>query len=490
MSIKDLPDYEKRIIIVIPAGSWAQLLQVDLRQILGLALITPTIAGCVPVSIERTAIIDQLLKTDEVVLLDKINPTVGGEQIVNGGFEDGGEIDFPPWTGNFSKSTQYAHAGTYSVYGANANMQQDLAVAMPVSYLTSLSFWTISPFGTSGEAYIRIIYTDATYTDITITKTDSWAETSVTASDLTAGKTIASIYFFNAYESPMWIDDVSLTSAAYSTVIDYVKEVGKITSLPSITIASIPAMDLAKVLGAALAHDNPVITRLTDGLDFIDPRSIRELTAADIVGVIESVAAGLKVDIKTDTLGGLKILEKNATGVKFDLVTDTLAGLKVVEKNATGMKVDLVTDTLAGLKVLEKNATGIKVDLVTDTLAGLKVTQATRTNLLAKTEREDLTSLGGTASPNNAGVQLIAPNGTKKVKVYDAGFCGAVDGTHYFYFGTDTNATTKRFCTINKLGVMHQTFVQPRVSAASDGLYLFSSVSETNMPYDVGYVLE
>ena len=105
-------------------------------------------------------------------------------------------------------------------------------------------------------------------------------------------------------------------------------------------------------------------------------------------------------------------------------------------------------------------------------------------------QREDLTSLGGVVSPNNAGVQIQAPSGSLKVKVYDAGFHGAVDGLHYFYFGTSTTATARRFCTINKLGLVHQTFVQPRVSNAADGLYLFSSVSETNMPYDVNYVIE
>ena len=173
-----------------------------------------------------------------------------------------------------------------------------------------------------------------------------------------------------------------------------------------------------------------------------------------------------------------------------DITTDTLGGLKIVEKNATGVKVDLVTDTLAGLKVFEKNATGIKVDVVTDTLAGLKVTQATRTNLLAKPEREDLTSLGGVASPNNAGVQLVAPSGSLKVKVYDAGYEVLAAGLHYFYFGTTTAATTKRFVTRSTTGAILKSFVQPRVSAAGDGLYLFSAVSETNMPYDVGYVLE
>jgi hypothetical protein len=117
-------------------------------------------------------------------------------------------------------------------------------------------------------------------------------------------------------------------------------------------------------------------------------------------------------------------------------------------------------------------------------------TQTTRTSLLMKPEREDGISLGGVASPNNAGVQLIPPSGQTKVKVFDAGFCGAVAGVHYFYFGTSTAATTRRFCTINIAGVMHQTFVQPRVSNAADGLYLFSSVSETNMPYDLNYVQE
>lgn len=37
-------------------------------------------------------------------------------------------------------------------------------------------------------------------------------------------------------------------------------------------VAAILEMNLSQVLGAALAHDNPVISRLTDGSDFIDPR--------------------------------------------------------------------------------------------------------------------------------------------------------------------------------------------------------------------------
>lgn len=54
--VTDLPDYEKKIIIVTPPGEYPAIVQVDLRKILGEDLITPTIAGCVPSSIENEAI--------------------------------------------------------------------------------------------------------------------------------------------------------------------------------------------------------------------------------------------------------------------------------------------------------------------------------------------------------------------------------------------------------------------------------------------------
>jgi len=116
------------------------------------------------------------------------------------------------------------------------------------------------------------------------------------------------------------------------------------------------------------------------------------------------------------------------------------------------------------------------------------VTQLTRTNLLTKPEREDLTNLGGVASPNNAGVQVVAGVAGQKVKVYDAGYHAGQDGLHYFYFGTTTTSTTRRLCTCNKALLIHKTFVQPRIGNSGDGLYIFSSVAETNMPYDIGYV--
>jgi hypothetical protein len=48
-------------------------------------------------------------------------------------------------------------------------------------------------------------------------------------------------------------------------------------------------IDLARVLGAALSHGNPVIARLTDGSAFIDPRSIRALASAtDFISAVQS----------------------------------------------------------------------------------------------------------------------------------------------------------------------------------------------------------
>jgi hypothetical protein len=104
--------------------------------------------------------------------------------------------------------------------------------------------------------------------------------------------------------------------------------------------------------------------------------------------------------------------------------------------------------------------------------------------------RKDIINKGDVASPNAAGVPLVAGVSGQKISVYDAGFHAAVDGLHYFYFGTNTTPTTKRFCTSNLKGLVHKSFVQPRTGGEGDGLYLYSSVAETNMPYDVGYVQE
>lgn len=74
--------------------------------------------------------------------------------------------------------------------------------------------------------------------------------------------------------------------------------------------------------------------------------------------------------------------------------------------------------------------------------------------------------------------------------VFDAGYHALADGLHYFYFGTGTGPTLHRFLSIDGTGVMVKTLVHPRVSNVGEGLYLYSSVAETDMPYDVGYLRE
>jgi hypothetical protein len=141
--------------------------------------------------------------------------------------------------------------------------------------------------------------------------------------------------------------------------------------------------------------------------------------------------------------------------------------------------------TISAAKQLEvtKGSTGPRV-------TSPRVISDTRTDMPVQPEREDITSKGGTVSPNNAGVEIVAPVAGKKVKVYDAGYEVGAAGLHYFYFGTSTTATTKRFMVASTTGTRYKTFVQPRIGAEGDGLYLFSAVAETNMPYDVGYVQE
>lgn len=248
-------------------------------------------------------------------------------------------------------------------------------------------------------------------------------------------------------------------------------------------------VDISRVLGAAMSHSNPLYMRLTNGSTFIDPRdrnwTITEalarswlLTASDIVTVnagtnLNTSALALEATLGTvhghvDSIDG-KITACNTGAV---VISSALpAGSNAIGKLAANSGVDIGD-----------------VDILS--LPTVTVQQTTRASMTVKPEREDLVSLGGVASPNAAGVQIVAANGQKKIKVYDCGYEALAAGLHYFYFGTSTAATTQRFLTRQTIGAILKTVVQPRVSAAGDGLYLYSAVSETNMPYDVGYIQE
>lgn len=106
--------------------------------------------------------------------------------------------------------------------------------------------------------------------------------------------------------------------------------------------------------------------------------------------------------------------------------------------------------------------------------------------------REDLISLGSVVTIGaGAGVQVIAGAAGKQVKVYDAGLDALTAGLHYFYFGTSTTPSAKTFCTRQTgTGPIRQSFSEPRISAPGEGLYVYSAVAETSLPYDLGYVQE
>ena len=80
--------------------------------------------------------------------------------------------------------------------------------------------------------------------------------------------------------------------------------------------------------------------------------------------------------------------------------------------------------------------------------------------------------------------------GSQKIYVHSAGYSVYNAGVHYFYFGTTTTPTTKIFLTASGSGAYQQTFSHPRISEAGDALYLYSDITETDIPCDITYVQE
>jgi hypothetical protein len=56
--VTDLPDYEKKVIVVTVPGEYPGLIDINHKQIKGVTLQTPSITGCLPISIEHTVFID------------------------------------------------------------------------------------------------------------------------------------------------------------------------------------------------------------------------------------------------------------------------------------------------------------------------------------------------------------------------------------------------------------------------------------------------
>jgi len=200
----------------------------------------------------------------------------------------------------------------------------------------------------------------------------------------------------------------------------------------------------------------------------IDPRIIRLLTALDIVTV-------------ANLLNPHPVSQSGTWNIANLLNPHPVTGSVAISSPLIG--------GLLNIRAL----TASDIVTINNLLNPHPVTQLTRTNMLVKPEREDILSLGGVASPSGAGVLIAAGAAGQKIKVYDAGYHAlntTTDGLHCFYFGTTTTLTATRFCSMNKAGVIHKTFVQPRIGTNGQNLYLYSAVAETNMPYDIGYVKE
>jgi len=67
--VTDLPDYEKKVVVVTVPGGYPALMEVDVVKVDGVAIATPTVVACLPVSIEHVVDINHL-KIKGVTLKD------------------------------------------------------------------------------------------------------------------------------------------------------------------------------------------------------------------------------------------------------------------------------------------------------------------------------------------------------------------------------------------------------------------------------------
>lgn len=56
--VTDLPDYEKKVVVVTVPGEYPSLVEIDVVKVKGVTIVTPTIVGCLPVSIEHNVKVD------------------------------------------------------------------------------------------------------------------------------------------------------------------------------------------------------------------------------------------------------------------------------------------------------------------------------------------------------------------------------------------------------------------------------------------------
>jgi len=220
----------------------------------------------------------------------------------------------------------------------------------------------------------------------------------------------------------------------------------------------------------------------------IDPRSIRPLISGDVVTAYGSQTQALLQRATTHDL----LVALRQGGSELSTTNPIFAGIV----DSSGNRLPSMDAATRRGYVSITDGTNVMPTMDTSARKGyVNVEQATRASLCNKPEREDKISYGGLFSPNGSvAVQIVAGSTGKVIKVYNAGYHCAANGTHYFYFGTSTTPPTlpasKTFLFCITSGHFRETYSQPDPSATGDGLYFFSSVAETNMSIDVGYVQE
>lgn len=419
--------------------------------------------------ISTIATVGSMTLLDRITQLDKIHPDPSFEAVTNGTFETG---DFTGWTqAGASITDQFAHSIPYSAFMYECWLRQDFTTPIPKSAISSAKFWAnnVNAYQPHSHSY-KIGYSDSTEDLIVFITTSPSNEFEAfdILSNIADGKSVSYIKFEGDTGQPYCLDDVSIIAEGAHTVID------RIVSMPAVTgSVEVTGSEDEPLLQRASTYD--LIVQLRSAGVEIDPTQIRALTAADIVTIL---CANLDVALST------RALEAGGNLAAILARLDVALSTRALESGGNLASIKAKTDNLDVLLSTRFKPS----DSIGNTSFG--ATQATRTSLKVQPEREDIVSLGGVASPSAAGVQIVAGSGSLVPKVYDAEYEGLADGLHYFYFGTSTSPTTKRFLSRNTKGVNSKTFVQPRVGAGGDGIYLYSSVAETNMPYDLGYKLE
>lgn len=242
-------------------------------------------------------------------------------------------------------------------------------------------------------------------------------------------------------------------------------------------------VDLARVLGAALAHSNPVIARLTDGSAFIDPRDMSD-RAARLVGVVYGSQAQQILQRATtyDLIvqlrhNGVEIDPRNIRALTSSDIITAYGSLDALQQRATTKEL-IVQIQHQGV---EKDPTQIRAltnaDVVSaeqsdETKLKATVTQAAKDRTISDVDKvatEKQLNLTFTGAENQIAWD---PAAGKKVRVklfsfelsasVDLGYRWGATGTIYYF-----NTTSGRYVA-NLIGANVE-------GAADDILYFYAS---------------